>query len=146
MAKRTKRESEQLLAVSVWQAAKSELDDAKAKELRLRLALIADVFGEQRAKVAGTSHAALADGSSIKIEVRRSAKVDAEQLPGAFAKLRELIGATKAKLVRERLIAWKPSASIRELVAMPADQMTIFLGEAITLELSSPSLEVTPAK
>lgn len=141
----SKRQAAQKLAAEVWQAAKDELKAAQEKEKRLREGVIVDVFGAARLKRAGTSRATLPDGSMIKVEIRRQTKVDADGIGAALKRLSAAVGAVKGKLLGERLVSWKPSASLAELEKLEPEQAKLFDG-VITIELSSPSLEFAPPK
>ena len=100
---------------------------------------------------------AAAKGRDLKIELpavrwleaeargrlRRAAKVDADKILNALSRLKQVAGAVKGKLLGERLISWKPAASLTELAKFEPAHAKVFKG-VITIELASPSLELTP--
>lgn len=141
--KLTQRQASQREAVTLWQESKVEFEAARERELKLRLAAIAEVWDASVLTRAGTTRAELAYGAELKLEIRRSAKVDPEKLAPAMAALRRAIGAVKAKLIGARLIVWKPGASLAELGRLAPEHAKLFDG-AIIIELSSPSLQLIP--
>ncbi|HEY1753722.1 MAG TPA: hypothetical protein VGG29_20865 [Caulobacteraceae bacterium] len=140
----TKRDLARRLAIQEWTAAAAELKKLKERELALRFALIIAEFGAQQVDTAGTSSMTYEDKSALKVEVKRSAKVDQAKIEPAIAKLVEAAGDV-GQLLADRLIAWKASASITELLKLKPEHAAMF-DDVISIELGAPSLEYIPAK
>lgn len=132
----TKREALELAAVLAWKAQADALASAKEKEAELRAAAIALVFPD--GLVAGTTRHQLADGTTLKAEVRVSAKVDQKLIGAALAKLKKT---AVGRLIADRLVKWKAEASVSEFKALSLVHRDL-VKDAIVLVDGNPSLEV----
>jgi hypothetical protein len=140
MVDATNRELATLLAVKDWAAAARDLKALKEREMALRLTAIAAAFTPDVLDHAGTTTADVTGKLSLKLEIRRSAKVDQEKIGKALARLRRVAGDV-GKLIGDRLITMKPSASVAEFTKLDPKHARIFK-DVITIELGSPSLEL----
>lgn len=77
--------SKVLAAVLDWAEAKKKLAEAKPLELKLRLQVIADVFGDL---ARGTTHHDLGGGRKLQAELSPTGKVVHDKVPAALEQLK----------------------------------------------------------
>lgn len=130
------RLSTTLATVLDWAKAKDELAEVKPREMSLRLAAIAAVFGKLDR---GTTRHDLGGGRTLNAELSPAAKVDQKTVQAAIDQLKAMgpVGELKAG----RLFSWKAEVKLGEWKLLTDEERELFAG-VVTIEDATPALEL----
>lgn len=119
-----------------WEDAAARLTVLKAKEMDLRLKLIAGAFPNPKE---GTNKHKLPDGRELVGQVKVTRKIDEASLPVILAAMRE-----KGVANTDRLVKYKPELAKSEWNTL-SDEMKLIFSPAVIAVPGAPSFEVKPA-
>ena len=127
-----------------WLDAKKALDEAKAAEAVLRVAVIALYPFDEDVRE-GTQYIDLANGYKLKVVKKQNYKLanKENETDKALDKL-EALG-ERGKLIAERLVKWSPELSISEYRLLGPDERGI-IDEVLTVSPGLPTVELVEPK
>lgn len=143
----TKNDENFLSILGQWNATKSDLEIAKASELELRKAALAQAFEwEEGAEMKGSKTTPLPNGFKAKGEFKIYSKLEnkAGETEAALNRICELDPENGPGIAR-RLVKWKPELSETEYKALGPEAKAI-IDTVLTTKPGTPSLSIVPPK
>lgn len=125
-----------------WYVLKEQLDQIKAREMQLRLAIYRHYFQNP---VEGTNTLPLEDGTGAVIKGVH--KIDRKVDEASLAALRQQINEDPAtpRVSLDKLVRWKPELSVSEYRKLTAEEQQFF-DQCLIVKEGAPGLEITIPK
>jgi len=134
--------------LQLWQAKHAELEAAKATEMGLRRAVFEVQFPDAKE---GTQRVAIGNGWFLKAVYPQNYRLDKDTTEGVQAAIAKI--STKAEVVGDRLVNWKPELSIKEYRLLEKPELTPeeqqikkLIDGVLTITPGAPQLELEEPK
>jgi len=123
-----------------WDAVKKEIEDAKSRELALRLELIKMIpFADDKDE--GGQTVKLGAGWKLALDKPMDYKMEPKNRPAVEVALNALAAVNPA--IMPTLVRWEPVMSVKAYKTLTDDQK-IILTPVVTIKPGTPSLELKP--